>query len=287
MLSYNKPSSNDPNRCVQIEFWLEDSGGRRIPYTEQSLVPRSNKIVADADIEESSCYVAYWRAVKSPVSALCELFVNLDGKDTRAAISYMERKKKRSRSQSSKNKLVHPFTRFSMLRAPSNDEPEGYVRLELRRFRGEVEVQKSDAQSDEFIVDLIDDPNEGYRPYITMEFRLRTFPKRKPGSQSTKRERDSTLRAGPQEEFEPTPKPAATPSKRPRKTPIRDVSTESESDEDRVKTPLHEGSSESDSGEALVRKLKAAEEDDKKVKAALKAKLKATRVRTAALRKFL
>ncbi|KAJ7491128.1 hypothetical protein FB451DRAFT_1166430 [Mycena latifolia] len=216
-------------------------------------------MVAYAEIEENSCYIARWRTVRQPLNALCELFVERNGRDTRASVSCMERGKKRTQVQTSKNKLVYPFSRFSMLRAPFEYEPEGYVRLELRRFRGEVEVEKSDAVSDEFIVDLIDDPDEGHRPYITVEFRLQTFPKCKPGTDSPspkrpRREQDSA------DEYETEhPEPSGNPSKRPR----RDTSP----------SPKSYSESESDT-EALVQELKAVENEMKRVKASLKAKLK-------------
>ncbi|KAJ7651865.1 hypothetical protein B0H17DRAFT_1215120 [Mycena rosella] len=108
------------------------------------------EVVADAEIEENICYIARWRTLNEPLSAQCELFVNRNGTDTRALVSCMEKAKKQTQKQTSKNKLVHQFTQFSILRAPCEDDPPGYVRLELRRFRGEVEVEKSDARSYEF-----------------------------------------------------------------------------------------------------------------------------------------
>ncbi|KAJ6606305.1 hypothetical protein DFH09DRAFT_1299571 [Mycena vulgaris] len=207
-----------------IEFWLEDSGGRRIPHTSAPYISEGNVFV-DAEIEENSCYVARWRTVQKAMNVQCELFVSSEEEELRASVYFMEATKKKTQSQSSKNKLVHPFARSSMLRAPLDNE-------DVPPIPGPVDVEKSDNRSDEF-----HDPKEEFPPYMTLEIRLNTFPKAKPASRS-KRVRESSGFGEDESDSGPSGS-----HKRPRNQVIVVESDSSESDTN-----------------ALLREIKAAED---------------------------
>ncbi|KAJ7491129.1 hypothetical protein FB451DRAFT_632389 [Mycena latifolia] len=262
-----------------ISFWIEDSGGRPLNHSDPIVDVDTGKIMADIEIERNTHYCTRVRctAVDEPMSAQCELFVPWsDGTETRAMIFYMKKDLPRTQSATSKDKLDEPFKRYAMMQTGI----QNYVRLEVRRFQGEVEtVALEDERTWHYIADLIDDPNEGAQAYINLEYRFK-MPNLSPGRSKRVRKEDGNS------DCPPSSSSSASSSKR-AKLEATPANSEALSD--------HEDDADT---EARLRKmkeaLKAAEKEEEKLKNAvqhklnsLQAKLAATKERTKSLKRLL
>ncbi|KAJ7460851.1 hypothetical protein B0H11DRAFT_2057063 [Mycena galericulata] len=153
-----------------IEFFLEDSSGRILPHLNPEEDAQTGKIFANIEVENQMGFYARWRSTDQPLNVQCELFVPFSNKgEEKTTFFYMEEEKRRTQSGTSKNKLNFPFMQYSMLRASQG----GYIRLEIRRFKGGVQKEPSDDPStSHFVVDLID---EEAAPWVCLEFRFQTL----------------------------------------------------------------------------------------------------------------
>ncbi|KAJ6606303.1 hypothetical protein DFH09DRAFT_1353461 [Mycena vulgaris] len=257
-----------------FEFWVEDSGGRQLPSSD-AIVDNTGKILAEIEIERNTYYCVRFRtAEEKPLNALYELFTPWsNGQDTRATVGYMKKGNPRTQHSTSKDKLDPPFTQYQMLQS----DIQNYVRLEIRRFQGEVESQTS-ADATQFYVDLVDDPAAGSAPYLTLEYRFK-MPDISAGRK--KRARNSS-----REEDDDEQGPSTRPVKRVRGTGTsQDKADRSDSEDD-------------EDPATLLRKMEdtliSAKREELEAKSALREKLDtlraeivATKKRTADLKKLL
>ncbi|KAJ7771484.1 hypothetical protein B0H16DRAFT_1513693 [Mycena metata] len=240
-----------------VELLIEDSSHRSFGLSD--VVAEGNTITANAKMEEYKCYVARWGTTDDPMNVKCELSTIRDGRNTRAVLFYMQTKDKRTQGRTSRDRLEPPFSKCTMLRAKN----EEYIRLEIRRFRGDI-------GSFESLVDLIDGPND--EPYIRLQITFKTHPKQSPKKSSSisSPKRSPIIRTGRKQVNFSLRRPE------PRYDPESDSENDSNAKDDA-----------NDCLRQLQLALKSAEKEEKEVLDAVEAKLAATKKRTASLRQLL